>query len=348
MVSFAKEMDVLLVDDEEESLTGLSQLMSRYFKSVSVAKNGKEAFDIFRAGSFDLVITDIVMPRMTGIELIGAIRKEDYDQCIIAISSHDQIDYLHELIDLSTDGFLVKPLKHDLLMKMLYRVTKQIYERKMMVEFQAKLEESYIELMEKKEALEKALNEAKTAQNKNIALSESHKEDAMRIDHEQLEYLSHKLDEMSAEEFHNMYPLDLEAKNDILERSEEQMDIVINRLENTPSHENMMEVGHLFKELSQIIILIPEFGNLGHGLGNMAELLTKMDQEQKDKIGQISDWLFNITDSLKQWRISVFVDKKAQNIHYMDNSLITDCLMIESVITGKHIQKDDDNDLELF
>jgi two-component system sensor histidine kinase and response regulator WspE len=75
----ARESDrrrVLVVDDSITVREVERQLLTRQGYDVSVAVDGKDGFNMLRSGSFDLLVTDVDMPRMTGIELIRAVRRE--------------------------------------------------------------------------------------------------------------------------------------------------------------------------------------------------------------------------------------------------------------------------------
>jgi len=89
---------ILVIDDETPIRTMLRDILEQDDHEVKEACNGKEAYSIFKKGEFDLLITDLVMPEKSGIDLIMEIKKEYPDMRVIAISGGGGItgrfDYL--------------------------------------------------------------------------------------------------------------------------------------------------------------------------------------------------------------------------------------------------------------
>lgn len=103
---------VLVVDDEEWVRASIAAVMRRARHAVTTAEDGKDALDKFQAARFDLVITDIVMPRMEGIETLRALRQIEPTIRIIAMSGSDGADqgfYLKAAVALGADATLEKP-----------------------------------------------------------------------------------------------------------------------------------------------------------------------------------------------------------------------------------------------
>ena len=77
---------ILIVDDQEKIRPMLKSLLEQYGHEVTLAIRGREALNPFRPDKIDLVITDILMPDMEGIETIRELRKVDADVKIMAMS----------------------------------------------------------------------------------------------------------------------------------------------------------------------------------------------------------------------------------------------------------------------
>lgn len=77
---------ILLVDDEPDTLGALSRVLGRLGHDVMEAGSGREALRLLVDGAFDLVVTDINMPDLDGIELILAVREQRPDLPVIAVS----------------------------------------------------------------------------------------------------------------------------------------------------------------------------------------------------------------------------------------------------------------------
>lgn len=83
---------ILLVDDDLQFQQMLKQYLERNGFEVMTAANGKEAVELFKQDTFDLIITDIIMPEKEGIETIIEMKKEKPEIKIIAISGGGRID----------------------------------------------------------------------------------------------------------------------------------------------------------------------------------------------------------------------------------------------------------------
>ena len=122
-------MSILLVEDYEFLRNDLAELLEELVKSVTVASNGAEALKIYQAyhnknsKGFDILVTDIQMPKMNGIELCEAVLKINTSQQIIVLSAHTDSEYLIKLINLGVAQFINKPIDKDILMNAFYKLS---------------------------------------------------------------------------------------------------------------------------------------------------------------------------------------------------------------------------------
>ena len=101
---------ILLVDDDEDILLFYSEVLSELgHVEVTLASNGQEALDRLSQSDFDLVITDICMPKISGIELVIQIQKKSQHQPILVLTGNQ--DTLSEARNLKVHGFLEKPCR---------------------------------------------------------------------------------------------------------------------------------------------------------------------------------------------------------------------------------------------
>lgn len=129
---FGSSVNVLYVEDEKSIRDQIYKMMSQLFDNVDVAVNGAEALEMYKQNSYDLVVTDLKMPQMDGIELCKNIIAMNKEQEIILISAHKEIEELLELINTGVSGFLLKPIDIDFMLQKLYSTVKNIYANKMM------------------------------------------------------------------------------------------------------------------------------------------------------------------------------------------------------------------------
>ena len=117
-VEARKEGVILVVDDLEENRELLSRRLSRLGYSVHLAHSGQHALDFVAANAVDLVLLDILMPELDGLEVLQRLKANPVTHHIpvIMLSSTDQIDTVVRCIKLGADDFLPKPFNATLLM----------------------------------------------------------------------------------------------------------------------------------------------------------------------------------------------------------------------------------------
>jgi YesN/AraC family two-component response regulator len=105
-----KELTLLYVEDNEQLKDVKLEMFNEMFKKVVYAKNGYEGLMKYQEESFDLVITDINMPVMDGLEMVEKIQKIEPTQTVIVLSAYAEIEYLTKLSKLNILSFLTKPV----------------------------------------------------------------------------------------------------------------------------------------------------------------------------------------------------------------------------------------------
>jgi len=112
---------VLYAEDDSGVRKNVAEMLEILFKQVFVASDGEEAYKLFLENSPQIVITDIKMPKLNGIELARKIRKKDENIQIIIISAYTEVDYMLDAIDLSLMKYIVKPITETKLFEALER-----------------------------------------------------------------------------------------------------------------------------------------------------------------------------------------------------------------------------------
>jgi DNA-binding response OmpR family regulator len=127
-----KDLSLLLVEDYEPLRNDMAEVLEDLFETVVVASNGVEAlglYDEYSAAhqkSFDIVISDIEMPLMNGVDLCEILRQRDEEQQIIILSAHTDSEYLLRLINLGIAQFINKPIQHERLLNTLFFVSGKV------------------------------------------------------------------------------------------------------------------------------------------------------------------------------------------------------------------------------
>lgn len=124
---FTKNLKVLYVEDNKEAQIAVGELLSIFFNNIVTAIDGVDGLEKFSQESFDLVISDIKMPRMNGIEMAKSIRKSSPEIAIVMATAHQETEYLLECIRCSVDGYLLKPIDMPQLEETISKVVSKIY-----------------------------------------------------------------------------------------------------------------------------------------------------------------------------------------------------------------------------
>ncbi|MDF1881153.1 response regulator [Sulfurimonas sp. MAG313] len=149
-------ISVLYVEDQKDIQVELIDILSLFVDEVQMASNGQEGYDIFQSTRPDLIITDIQMPIMSGIDMITKIRKVDANIPIIVTSAFNETEYLLKAIDLGVEHYLLKPIIVNKLEACLNKIKAHLFEKRELVAYRNNLEERIkkeIALREAKEAL---------------------------------------------------------------------------------------------------------------------------------------------------------------------------------------------------
>ena len=145
LYKFTKNLHLLYVEDDAALREETVEILEDFFASVEVCSDGAKGLERYKAfykeaGSyFDIVITDINMPTMNGIDMSEAIMTLNPRQSIFVVSAYNEPHYLTKLINMGVDKFLIKPLQTKQLVQALYKKSKDIYNEKLSDEYHDKL-----------------------------------------------------------------------------------------------------------------------------------------------------------------------------------------------------------------
>ena len=107
--------NILLVDDSDIERNGLRKLLERsgYPVRVSEACDGEDAWEKIRADAPDIIFTDVKMPVMNGIKLLGLVKEYDADIQTIIFSAYSDFEYTKMAIENKADNYILKPIDTD-------------------------------------------------------------------------------------------------------------------------------------------------------------------------------------------------------------------------------------------
>lgn len=142
LLKFSQELKVLLVKDNYEVKVQLLKLLKNFFPNIEESVDGIHALEMYenhkiRNGHFyDLIITDISMPRLDGIELSKKLIEINPNQLILVISAHTESEKLLQLIDIGIYKFIQKPIDYDILLNSLSSIIGKLKREKNYLELQ--------------------------------------------------------------------------------------------------------------------------------------------------------------------------------------------------------------------
>ncbi|MCD4757136.1 MAG: response regulator transcription factor [Arcobacteraceae bacterium] len=121
-----KDLKVLLVEDEEKLASLLKSSIGDYFYSFSIANDGKDGLDKFTKVLPDIVISDIMMPKLDGLQMAQKIKKINPNVPIIILSAFSEKEKLLNAIDVGVVKYFIKPFDPDELLEYLNILSKKI------------------------------------------------------------------------------------------------------------------------------------------------------------------------------------------------------------------------------
>lgn len=106
-----KKLTVVFAEDDDEVRKIVAGLLEDFFGNLILAKDGIEAYEAVKANKPDILITDILMPRMNGLELIKQITEEKIrPKAVFIVTAHSETNFFIDSIKLKVDGYVLKPI----------------------------------------------------------------------------------------------------------------------------------------------------------------------------------------------------------------------------------------------
>ena len=125
ILALTKNLSVLIVEDELALRESFQFLLQNLFAEVDTAEDGQEALNKMDERDYDIVLTDLSMPRMSGLRLVDTIRTKSQSQIVVAISAHDDEEFAEALAPYNVK-LLTKPLEMDELFETLVPLCEQL------------------------------------------------------------------------------------------------------------------------------------------------------------------------------------------------------------------------------
>ena len=115
VIAKLQNLTLLYAEDEEGIRKNIADSLSYYVKEVIEASNGVDAFELYSQRKPDIILSDIHMPILNGLEFVKKVRQEDKKIPIIMITAHTDKEYLLEAVELKMEKYIVKPIELEVL-----------------------------------------------------------------------------------------------------------------------------------------------------------------------------------------------------------------------------------------
>lgn len=120
------DFSVLVVDDEKDIREGFQRLLKNNGYEADIASDGVEALDLYRENDYSLVVSDIAMPSMTGLDLTKRLKEINEEAHVVLFTGYSSIETAVEAIKNGAEEYLVKPVDNEQLLLIVDRIHKLV------------------------------------------------------------------------------------------------------------------------------------------------------------------------------------------------------------------------------
>jgi YesN/AraC family two-component response regulator len=353
---YAKHLKVLVVEDDNFIRNELKEIFSYFYRDVKVAEDGLEGIKLFRKEKFDIIITDLEMPNMNGIEFAKEVKLLNNDQVIIVLSGYLD-DYVIELVDMGITQLVLKPFQYNKFIRMLSSISENIilareFEKAKSYNIAHKIFQVQKNVpIPHNSAYREVVN---TIANQKIKDIKKMKKEEISLDDDISSYFNKKqisvysliddlhkdvltwksfennidelifIEEDFSHAINNMY-LENEISQEILDMIVE----VLNRID------NLFKIIDKLVEMARIILKLSTFLSMLN--------LASLDESQKKELKVIEFIYEDISEFLQK----IFIQQDSIDVNYLQDSLESSIDIIVSNIKNEKLEEDN-LEIELF
>ncbi len=348
MLQYTKVLNVLYVEDDSILLESTKKVFVNYFKNVDTAPDGQVGLNLYdnyhkKNGSYyDLVITDINMPNMDGMAMSEEILKRNDIQAIIITTAHNEVQKLQEAIDIGVSGFVTKPIKHEKLNNVLYKISRTINDHLFVESHITKIEDLNIkheeqnkELKAKNEELKKSLRMLDTAINKNQIIQSENK---IKVIETEIKDREQKLEQIKSLIEDDLYEL-----KEVLSEIDVIVIEVINNVDEI-NIDSLNELTLLFTKYASVLSYYTIFDELSVAMADFSITLKENPlPDDSEYIKNIFMLLETFMYVLYKWHTDLSSGDE-NKINSLDASIINDINTITNMWTQKEEEVNEDLD----
>ena len=133
------DLTILYVEDDEDMSEQVAHFLRKKCARVLLAANGREALEIYRTQRPDMIVSDVMMPEMDGLEFSEIVKQQDPALPIILTTAFNDSAYLHRAIDIGVDNYVLKPVELDKLHAAMLKSADLLFKTRELVTSRAQL-----------------------------------------------------------------------------------------------------------------------------------------------------------------------------------------------------------------
>ena len=122
MTENLKNFTLLYAEDDNEIQKEMAEYFQSYFKEVFVADNGNDALNLYKKHKPDVLILDIYMPHLSGLELAKYVREDDYITKIVLVTAYSKDTIMLEALNINVNHYIIKPATLYKIKEMLHKI----------------------------------------------------------------------------------------------------------------------------------------------------------------------------------------------------------------------------------
>ena len=341
LLETTRDLKVLYVEDDNDLCLATQSLLSLYFSQVDIAYDGKEGFEKYleyeklHGYHYDIVLTDINMPIMSGLDMAREILEIHESQSIIILTAHNSQEYLYESISLGIDGFMSKPIDNDQLFKTIFKISQAINDHKMIENYMLQVEELNAELQDsnsalilKNKELEKSLRMLDTVISKEEIIHP--KVDEVESTPAEQEDIKNQISQLINDDLFELKEILTEIDVTIID--------TINNLDKIPQ-DNIEMLVKYFSRYASILHYYTFFNELSLGMSDFSHMMrTTQLPNSEEHVRNIFTFLETFVYVLSKWHNDLSSGDESK-VNQFDASIISDMATIKNM----WIQTYDDN-----
>lgn len=127
IIKKSQPLHLLYVEDNEEARESKLLILREFFSKITIAVNGEEGLQKFNDNEIDIVITDINMPKLNGLDMAQQMKNMNSAIPILVLSAYNDVEYFTQSIKIGIDGYLLKPIDIKQFIEVLRKVINRLY-----------------------------------------------------------------------------------------------------------------------------------------------------------------------------------------------------------------------------